>query len=304
MTQVWRVHLASDGVDPRQFCVERGIVGVGWPIEHEGPVDWVTYQRLGRDQYQREGRGWATALNAIGVRMQVGDLCWSRDLEGRYYLGRITSDWRYENSAEHREADIVNVRSVIWNRIGAADKVPGSILRHFIRGPAIRNIPDVTTVAATMRIFNETTGTITYSPNLESADLLQLLSPADTENLVALYLQSERHFLLVPRTADASAPKYEFTLLRKDGFRAAVQVKSGGESIDVSAYAAVAQEFDEFILFASSARYVGNASPPVSCLAPAIVRAYAMSNANILPMAIRLAVRQASFLESFARPDA
>src|SRR5881628_1457716 len=144
MTTLWRVHLVTAGQDPRRFCVNGGIVGVGWPIEHDGSVDWATYETLAAATYDGESSGWRSVVTALRTKMEHDDLCWSRDESGIYYLGRITGPWRYENDDEHRAADVVNVRPCTWVTVGAADKVPGTVLRNFIRGQTVRRIPDST----------------------------------------------------------------------------------------------------------------------------------------------------------------
>ena len=40
-----------------------------------------------------------------------------------YYLGRITSDWRYESEIENVEADVVNITICDWFKIRMNKKV-------------------------------------------------------------------------------------------------------------------------------------------------------------------------------------
>ena len=90
---VWRITIKTDaveGVDPRRFCLERNILGVGWPVDGPQSLDWDTYHALGTAKYYDDGdKGWWPAVNAIRNRMTEGDLCWTRDWEGNYYLGRV-----------------------------------------------------------------------------------------------------------------------------------------------------------------------------------------------------------------------
>ncbi len=63
---VWRLNLNSasaEDVDPREFCFERGILGVGWPLEEsagelEGEHGWESYRRRAKEYYE-DGRGTA-----------------------------------------------------------------------------------------------------------------------------------------------------------------------------------------------------------------------------------------------------
>lgn len=289
MTQLWRVHLQTDGTDSRRFCIDKNLVGVGWPIENDNlGVDWPTYEAAARLQYKSGVRGWAATLNALYQRMKVDDLCWARDFEGNYYLGRVLSEWRYEGSEDYVKAGVANVRDVEWLKIRTADRVPGGVLRHFIRGQTIRNIPQQTVIAASQFLFNEEAGRTQYTIELESADLYHLLSPWDLENLIAMYLQKDRNYMLIPRTAESTMPKYEFVLIRENGGTAAVQVKSGSEPGIIADYENIAQDFGEFFLFASSGNYVGNPSTRVECLDPEVIRRFTEKHFDLMPRSIKL----------------
>ena len=80
---VWRLNINTDakhGIDARRFCIDRNILGLGWPIEANGPVDWAIYEKKATETYYNDGdRGWWPAVNAIRNRMTEGNLCWTRD---------------------------------------------------------------------------------------------------------------------------------------------------------------------------------------------------------------------------------
>ena len=116
---VWRITINPDadtGINPRRFCLERNILGVGWPVEASGPLDWDTYQTLGTAKfYDNEDKGWWPAVNAIRNRMAESDLCWTRDREGNYYLGRVEGAWEYRSTPEYINADVVKlVYREVW----------------------------------------------------------------------------------------------------------------------------------------------------------------------------------------------
>ena len=55
---VWRITIKTDaveGVDPRRFCLERNILGVGWPVDGPQSLDWDTYHALGTAKYYDDG---------------------------------------------------------------------------------------------------------------------------------------------------------------------------------------------------------------------------------------------------------
>lgn len=81
MINLWRITLKPEGsnIDSREFCLNHGILGVGWSIDPEKEiVDWDTYIRVAKEKYKKVN-GWWPALNAIGLRMKINDLCWTRD---------------------------------------------------------------------------------------------------------------------------------------------------------------------------------------------------------------------------------
>ena len=55
---IWRLTInpaAEDGIDPRKFCLENNILGVGWRVDQDAPIDWDTYCNLGNEKYFEEG---------------------------------------------------------------------------------------------------------------------------------------------------------------------------------------------------------------------------------------------------------
>ena len=75
--------------------------------------DWDTYYSEGMKEYYEKGdKGWWPAVHAIHDRMAVDDICWTRDLSGNYYIGRILGDWEYCSSDESLRANIANVRTL------------------------------------------------------------------------------------------------------------------------------------------------------------------------------------------------
>ena len=56
MTTTWRLNIktgAEEGVDPRMFCIDRNILGIGWrvPVNPDTPLGWDAYQDLGMEEY-------------------------------------------------------------------------------------------------------------------------------------------------------------------------------------------------------------------------------------------------------------
>ncbi len=120
----------------------------GWPVEDENghpPKDFDHYLKLGQAEYADKGdNGWWPAVNAIGNRMKNGDLCWTRDWNGVYYLGRIGDEWQYLNGDEADNFDVHCVRPCSWLRVGLLDAVPGAVERSFGPARAVQVVNDET----------------------------------------------------------------------------------------------------------------------------------------------------------------
>ncbi len=142
---LWRIWLkpGRDKDDGRsfKFCLERGIIGVGWRID-EQPDNFEHYEKLGEEAHSEEATSWRRAINAIGTRMQTGDLVWTRSGRGVYYIGEISGDWEYQDKPENRDVDIHNVRPCKLFEVGT--DVAGAIVNSCISPLTIQSIPDPT----------------------------------------------------------------------------------------------------------------------------------------------------------------
>jgi hypothetical protein len=284
---VWRLNIkpaAQEGIDPREFCFEKEIIGVGWPLDEASTeVEWEEYLEKAEQKFKigLNDKGWWRALNALHNRMKVGDLVWSRDRKGVYRLGRITGEWRYVNTRVHRDADIVNVRDCKWCEVGTEDAVPGRVVRGFPRGGTLRRVPDDTVSTFSKKLYNACVENPVYEVRTQHNDLFSLLGPDACEDLVGLYLQFEEGYRVVPSTCKRSTPYYEFVLHHgRTGKKAAVQVKAGTESLNIDDYAEL--PVDVVFLFTARGSYEGTPNPRVKCLKPVDLKRFACDNKHLM----------------------
>jgi hypothetical protein len=131
---VFRLNIKTDaeqGVDPKAFCLKEGIAGVGWAIENaDHSLDWQEYCQLAPSNHP-DG-SW---MAVIGLRdIQDGSAIWTRSGYREntvFWVGVVTGPWQYRYDAEARAADVVNIRPVIWHRVGGYDSVPDAIAKAF-----------------------------------------------------------------------------------------------------------------------------------------------------------------------------
>lgn len=231
---VWRLNIKPDsdpGTDPRQFCFDRGILGAGWPID-TSVADAGEYRDQAREKY---GDGsWQSFFRAIHSRMEEGDLCWSRDLGGIYYLGRVVGPWRYETEPAHVRADVVNVRDCDWVEVGEADAVPGKVVNSF-RGRTLQRVKGGTVETFSRHVYSKNCPDQEYELDGSEIDLFRLLGPMDCEDVVGAYLQEEG-YRLAPSTCKKNTPQYEYVLRGPDGQKTFVQVKQGKQDLSAADY--------------------------------------------------------------------
>jgi hypothetical protein len=287
MTQVWRINLkpASDqSVDPRKFAIEKGYLGIGWPVEGEGLSDWEKYEQLGREKY-KSSKGWWKGVNAIKNRMKVNDLCWTRDRHGNYYLGRITGEWEYQTGIEFMEADLINTRKCTWIKIGTVDHVPGKVVNSFIPRSTVQRIRDKTVLAFSKFIFNQKSDTKHYRIEQKASDIFSLLSSEDCEDIIGIYLQFKFDYMMIPSTCKKDTMAYEFVLLHKETRKpAVVQVKNGYDSLNRDHY----REHEEVFLFTTKGSYLGEPRNSIHCLEPMEIKEFVFAHSHLLPEKVQL----------------
>lgn len=235
---LWRLHIntaAKPGFDPRQFCIFHNYAGVGWGVDElEVPTDLDRYWKLCERKYYDRIREWKPSLNAFGCRMDEGDLCWTRDRSGIYYLGRITGPWEYLNGVEATNFDIHCVRSCEWRKVGLIDSGTGKVETSFISPRAIQEIKDPTTIVYSAQLYSRMRGEPIIASS-HDADHFNLLWALGHEDIAALYLQAVLDYVLVPNSVKMSTLAYEGVLYHRiTGEKAVFQVKSGDREIDLA----------------------------------------------------------------------
>ena len=285
--RIWRLNISpasESGVDPRRLCIENNILGVGWPVDDDAPLDWNTYYRLGCETYYNQGdNGWWPAVNAIRYRMEVNDLCWTRDWSGNYYIGKIEGCWEYRSTDDHRRADIVNVRPCRWFPVGGVDSVPGKVLNSFRASRTIQIVDDETVVLYSKWKHNQISQENVYDlRNVGKRDIFSLISTDDCEDIVGIYLQQELGYRLIPSTCKRDTAHTEFVLRKAEG-KAHVQVKQGYVDLDMD-------EFNDrdpcdpcqWFLFTTHGRYTGVGGGHVQCLDPDKMRDFVLNNRRLM----------------------
>jgi hypothetical protein len=267
------------GMDVTEFCVKRGLVGIGWGLDPASATR-EEYWRRGRATWGR--KGWSAAANALLFRMNDGDFVWARNRQFTYYLGKIDGPWRPENGPEFVEYNLGNVRPCVWTRIGTEDRVPGAVINAFRPRSTIQQVTDPEALILSQFIFaQQQKQPFTPPEHARHVDTLHILSDKDLEDVVAVYIQVVERCVMFPSTCKKSTAGVECLFASvADGRRVGMQVKSGATSIDQDQFT----DFDGLIyLFALSGNYLGHANPRCECLQPDAIRTFLLSNRELMP---------------------
>ena len=82
----------------------------------------------------RHGERAARRLERFAA-LPAGTLVWTRDVDGLFWLGRLTGPWRYDDDPAARTVDLVHVRACAWSSGPVADShVPPGVTATFARG--------------------------------------------------------------------------------------------------------------------------------------------------------------------------
>jgi len=281
--KIWRVHLRpdADDIDPVDVCIRQKVVGIGWRLS-ERPTDKDKYWELGEKEYGYQG--WSRAVNAIGWRMEEGDLVWVRGFLGTYYLGKIEGDWEYRDDPENLKADIINVRPSKLYRVGT--NVAGKIVNCFRPSATVQQIHDKTAELFSIVVYKKITHEQLPITPPDNIDIFSLLSDVDLEDVVGIYLQQKKGLLFLPssRSRQNTTISYEYQLIDpKTGHPVFVQVKSGNTILNPSTY----YKFPEKYYLFSPAGYASSSEKEhVVCIEKREIDAFLRESRSYLPLNI------------------
>ena len=87
-------------------------------------------------------------------------------------------------------------------------------------------------------------------------EILEFLQPEDVEEVVSLYLQLEKGYLLYSSTNKLGTQTYEFVAVARDGsHKAYLQVKTGKTPLDGNNYKELITNGDKVIMFTVEGNY-------------------------------------------------
>ena len=282
----------------RGFCFAEGWVGIGWGIiglnrdltDHAEYLSVLEDTPESRLQFARKSA--RAACRSFAERMKEGDFVWCRAAGDTYWLGRVRGPWTYKHSGDFERYDLYQVRKCKWKCVGASDLVPGPVKNAYAgRGQAISLISREAASAflsSALTCEFETGEDIGLDRKYPATFPLTAIAHDDLEDIVALYLQIEKGWHIIPSTVKGSTPTTEFVLRNAHGGRAYLQVKAGQTQIEK---AEIPQDVDFFYSFYPSAVGAGDLpSQDAKWIQIGVdeLTAFARSHRDIMPKFVQL----------------
>jgi predicted CoA-binding protein len=263
---VFRIHIRPEGGSadmPTTFnyCLKNGILGVGWRTNsNRSTKDWDKYFNEASQKHPN-----LQVCKYIKKWVSEGDLVWTRNAEGQYYLARVISGWEYWTSQEaiDKDIDIANVFRVVLKPVDI-DAVPGKIVACFRASRSIQEVADEKAHEYSKYLWNILSNKQVYQiDKSEFSDIFMMLDDEETEDLVFLYLQSHGWYVL-PNSRKGDSMSFEYLAVNPmTGEKALTQVKTGQVTINKDDYVRYSEKI---FLFQSNELFTGVGATNVVCI--------------------------------------
>lgn len=281
---LFRLHLKPATADDKNrddvvaYCIDHRVAGIGWSVSlPKGKVINAPdgYEELAWKEYGRK----VPSVNFAWC--QPDDLIWSRDSKGFYYLGRVTGSYRYNDSEEALALDIPNQLPCDWVKLPNESYVPGKVIASFRQRRAFQGI-NKAVLRYSQKLYNQKKGKNYYDIKEEvlSADtFFKMIQDDDCEDIVGLFLQAKRNYVIIPSSNKKDTQAFEYVLKhRYTGKTALVQVKQGDVDLDGN----YGDREEQIFLFTTEGR-VNDPSENVVVLGKEQLFDFVLENRAVLP---------------------
>lgn len=197
MTRVTRINLKTPILDRSKlidFCLhgKEQYVAIGWSSIYKDNADINNYKEF-YDAVKNISKRINPVLNVFRDTVE-GDLFWTRDLEGNYWICRVIGE---AQSKYLPDLDVGAIVPVNAYKVGM--QVPGQIKASFnhARGGTAAKIAGENINEFSKYIFNRYSHTETYAYNKMSGPLLDNLPDFDLEELMIAYLQIKKNYYVL-----------------------------------------------------------------------------------------------------------
>ncbi|HHF3029502.1 TPA: hypothetical protein ACPJ05_003199 [Vibrio diabolicus] len=284
---VFRLHLRPKGglADPRfsfKYCLKNSVLGLGWQTDsHTNGSDWGSYEKEASKLY---GTKALSRVRYLRNHVKKGDLIWTRDTNGTYYLGMVLSQWEYFSTPEAKDADIVNIVRCELQKVSNVDDVPGKVVACFRPTRTIQAIRDQTSINYSELLWNKLSGTELFNVTIDNtSNIFSFLSAEEAEDIIFIYLQV-KGWVLIPNSRKSDTMSYEYYAIHKESKqKAIVQVKTGWTALNPKEWE---QWKEKVFLFQVNGNYTEAGSDNVVCISPKEIEKFISDYLDIIPTSI------------------
>jgi hypothetical protein len=304
---IWKLSLKTDhkpGYNPLKIFQQKKLIGVGWhdAYTQKHPKNLAEAKMLFAQRYVK----WKSHARTLMEKVQQGDFIWIHQSH-TYYLCRVTSqkmifgkdidpDFVPYDLGHAREVDYVTVPEIF---------VSGRIQRGVIARRTLQKIKlndDENTYVSSLyemlkkdpSWYPDLSNLDTYLANTTEEEFFRILSPDDTEDIVAAYLQSTG-WVLVKSTCFHSKATFEFEMLNRNGEIGYLQVKTGKKTLSDDRYKKHVGEKIRIFFFTVKKSDIRNDSG-IEVIKPKTVYEWTQNNSWALSLSLRY--RLSTYYES------
>ncbi len=246
---VWKLSIKTNSqkdFNPLIKCKEKSLVGAGWhrPYINNHPQDLLHAKKILKDYGWEK---WPYQLTTLMEKVKKDDYIWIHQ-SGAYYLCKVNSDkciFGKDIDIDFAKFDLGHAREVEYVKVDEKF-VSGKIQRGTIAQRTIQRIKlSVNEKDYVLNLFEKLNLDPKWEPsliNLENKikqsnyeNIFAALSPDDTEDVLAAYLQS-LGWIIVKSTCFRSKSKFEFEMLNKNGDTGYIQIKTGRVTLNPDMY--------------------------------------------------------------------
>jgi hypothetical protein len=264
---VFRIHIRPKGTADTQttfkYCLDNRLLGVGWRTKSQrNTKNWDEYFNEASQDYRN-----LQICKYIQKWVSEGDLVWTRNSKGQYYLAHVVSGWEYWTSPEaiEQDIDVANIfRCVFPENDIDIDEVPGKVVACFRASRTIQEITDSRAREYSKYLWNKLSNKQIYEiDKSEYSDIFMMLDDEETEDLLFLYLQSQGWYV-IPNSRKGDTMSFEYLVVNpQTKEKALTQVKTGEVVLSIDKYSHLP---NKVFLFQSNERYTGTSAENVTCV--------------------------------------
>ena len=233
MVKVTRINLKIAGANRQkliEFCLlgDEQFIAIGWSGAYETNPSIQNYEEYYYAVKNHYGCK-ANHVHNVFWNAEEGDLFWTRDLDGAYWICRAIDKAKPRFIPQMYIGAVIPVKAYKYGL-----EVPGQIKASFNKpqGGVCEDLKDDIIIAFSKKVYNDLSGTETYEFEKIKGSLLDNLPDFDLEELIISYIQLHDNYYLISGSLakKSTTVKIECEFISRDktkNKKAVVQVKGG-----------------------------------------------------------------------------